>query len=546
MQEPEGRKVPISPATLGRKPAADTARGGKHRKTNSEIVRNPPDPAKQDDKKRPSLVRHKNKGSLEDYIVKKAQYKLLRAKKEPSSASYGGYGKLFCSGESHGSGGSFGRPFATTVDVHTIVRKVSSKNPAAQAAVGITATTVPARTAVSPVDLIPGQTNQAGKEGRHTTVRTNVHDEQLYSINEDNTHVSVISDCTDGSNVTTVHVGTGRGEEDSSRVSEPEELNTTTRLEENKDVSCVGGIYSLKGRTFCASYNPGLAECSQPSGLRSTGESMVVRHTMASSCHSSAFLSEKCVLRAHMDGVRDVQFSSVLNYMMTVSEDCMVKLWDIKNLKKNAGLHPGKIEPYFTYRGHTGTLFACCVGSGLQQEDHFLYSAGSEGIIRIWSIPTLETVKYPSTNGKNYCVGLWTSHRDVICQLVHHPSEPLLLSVSSDGTVKMWKEFDINEYTDSVDKSMHPKSELVDSNDCLMGAFVYKSSNKQCYEIPTSAAWTRSSHNSLLISYVSPMLGLFDRVTVLTSRSHIDVGKGEGHREIRNVAAPEACRTADQ
>ena len=170
--------------------------------------------------------------------------------------------------------------------------------------------------------------------------------------------------------------------------------------------------------------------------------------------HTECLFHEKIILGSHMDVVRDAQFSCNLNYLITVSEDCMVKLWDIKGLKKNTLPHPNKLEPCFSYRGHTGPLFTLCVGSGLQENEHFFYTAGNEGIIRIWGIPSVDVSKYPRTNGKNYCVGLWTSHRDVIWQLVHHPIEDLLLSVSADGTVKMWKEFDISEMVDSVDKSI--------------------------------------------------------------------------------------------
>ena len=40
--------------------------------------------------------------------------------------------------------------------------------------------------------------------------------------------------------------------------------------------------------------------------------------------------------------------------LVSVSEDCMVKLWDIKSLKNDADY----IEPLHTYRGHSSSLFA--------------------------------------------------------------------------------------------------------------------------------------------------------------------------------------------
>eukprot|EP00826_Nyctotherus_ovalis_P037429 TRINITY_DN340_c0_g1_i20.p1 TRINITY_DN340_c0_g1~~TRINITY_DN340_c0_g1_i20.p1 ORF type:complete len:332 (-),score=47.71 TRINITY_DN340_c0_g1_i20:453-1448(-) len=240
------------------------------------------------------------------------------------------------------------------------------------------------------------------------------------------------------------------------------------------------------------------------------GETLGNAHKPA---ESLGVFHEKVVLQSHMDAVRDAQFSCNLNYLVTVSEDCMVKLWDVKALKKNSLPHPTRIEPCFSYRGHTGPLFSVCVGSGLQPNSHFFYTAGSEGIIRIWAVPSVDGSKFPCTNGKNFCVGLWTSHRDVVWQLVHHPLEGLLLSVSADGTVKMWKEFDISEAVDGIDKSTSLFQ--IDSNDCLLGAFVYKSASKQSYEVPTSATWAANMRNEILISYANSFLGLFDRVTVL-------------------------------
>ena len=37
----------------------------------------------------------------------------------------------------------------------------------------------------------------------------------------------------------------------------------------------------------------------------------------------------KCSLRGHLDGVRDIIFSECLPVLASVSEDCMIKLFDI-------------------------------------------------------------------------------------------------------------------------------------------------------------------------------------------------------------------------
>jgi WD40 repeat protein len=49
-------------------------------------------------------------------------------------------------------------------------------------------------------------------------------------------------------------------------------------------------------------------------------------------------------------------------------------------------------------------------------------------------------------------MGVFSSHKDVIWQLVYHPEENMLLSVSADGSVKLWKSFDFREdYFESIE-----------------------------------------------------------------------------------------------
>jgi WD40 repeat protein len=43
----------------------------------------------------------------------------------------------------------------------------------------------------------------------------------------------------------------------------------------------------------------------------------------------------KSTLRSHFDSVREIKFCSNNELMVTVSEDCMMKLWDVSSLKKS-------------------------------------------------------------------------------------------------------------------------------------------------------------------------------------------------------------------
>ena len=69
--------------------------------------------------------------------------------------------------------------------------------------------------------------------------------------------------------------------------------------------------------------------------------------------------------------------------MISVSEDCMMKLWDVKSFKNTES----DIEPLYTFRGHTGPLFALTTNHGRVPDETLIYSAGSEGVIRIWKVP---------------------------------------------------------------------------------------------------------------------------------------------------------------
>lgn len=46
----------------------------------------------------------------------------------------------------------------------------------------------------------------------------------------------------------------------------------------------------------------------------------------------------------------------------------------------------GNVEPYLTLRGHTGALF-CATGRG-----DYLFTAGVEGIVKMWQIPPVASV----------------------------------------------------------------------------------------------------------------------------------------------------------
>lgn len=132
-------------------------------------------------------------------------------------------------------------------------------------------------------------------------------------------------------------------------------------------------------------------------------------------------VAAKYVMRSHMDIVRGVQFVPEIDAVASVSEDCTVKLWSFKNIESVYSENDGNLEPYITLRGHTGPLFS--VTGGHPRNKRVVFTAGSEGVIRVWNLPTLNEVnQYGDTyDGRNYCIGQWVeASGETFWDLRHH------------------------------------------------------------------------------------------------------------------------------
>lgn len=122
----------------------------------------------------------------------------------------------------------------------------------------------------------------------------------------------------------------------------------------------------------------------------------------------------------------------------------MVKLWDTNSFQTSDEL--STIEPYYTLRQHSGPLFAV-TGTiqnpiGNIDAGFFLYTAGSEGTIQMWTIPMPgQRELYSAIDDKPFCVGSWNAHSEPVWELLYHHRENLLISSSSDGFIKAWKTF---------------------------------------------------------------------------------------------------------
>ena len=79
-------------------------------------------------------------------------------------------------------------------------------------------------------------------------------------------------------------------------------------------------------------------------------------------------------LEEHHDGVRDVCFLADRHYLISVSEDATMKVWDSSRPRD-------KITCLATLREHSGPIF-----TAVEAEGH-VRTGGMEGVIRCWNFP---------------------------------------------------------------------------------------------------------------------------------------------------------------
>lgn len=103
-----------------------------------------------------------------------------------------------------------------------------------------------------------------------------------------------------------------------------------------------------------------------------------------------------------MDVVRCLQFMPESGTLVSASEDCTIKLWDLEGqLAPTENQAPSAIndmEPYMTLRGHTGPILStgAVEGAPMAEDsllDSMLFSGGVNGAIHLWRVPQRQEVE---------------------------------------------------------------------------------------------------------------------------------------------------------
>jgi WD40 repeat protein len=117
----------------------------------------------------------------------------------------------------------------------------------------------------------------------------------------------------------------------------------------------------------------------------------------------------------HADWVFGVAFAPDGKHLFTASRDKTAKVWDLDAK-----------ESVLTFPDHQNGVYGVAVGA----DGKVGYSAGEDNQLRSWNVTGDKAGKQ---------IRNVAAHAKAVLKLVSHPKEPLLLTCSADGAVKVWK-----------------------------------------------------------------------------------------------------------
>ena len=186
-----------------------------------------------------------------------------------------------------------------------------------------------------------------------------------------------------------------------------------------------------------ASSSCGAAATSQ--GKKSIGASSGVRRIN---------LASKCSLKSHVDAVRGLHFVPSVGALVSGSEECVLKVWDVgrfASLKVIEGVI--NFEPYLTLRGHKHPILSL---AGRQTSnsttptsmENLVLSGSAKGVIKAWKIPSPEHIDpYGPHKDYSFCKCSWVGAHEMepVWDIRIHQTENLFISVGADNNASLWQ-----------------------------------------------------------------------------------------------------------
>ena len=278
----------------------------------------------------------------------------------------------------------------------------------------------------------------------------------------------------------------------------------------SNEESCIArnSMIFQPGNSSITSFNPNLNISTENENRRSlNNERTCTKNPLANSINSANFTTKMTynpflVLKSHFDSVRDIYLSPDKKNLVSVGEDMIINFWDFKKAIRQ---NKENIEPYLSLRSHTTPIFTLTGARETHQNDENIYTSGVDGIIRCTKVPspTLDKNQRFEDTLSEICPQTWRAHQDMIWDLNYHPSENIMSSLSSDGSVKIIKGYDIL----NPDKSLYSFDSRSKN---LIRQFTFKNNQYNFIEIPTSSYWSSKNYNHLYVSYIAPYVKLYD------------------------------------
>ena len=224
------------------------------------------------------------------------------------------------------------------------------------------------------------------------------------------------------------------------------------------------------------------------------------------------------VLKFHLDTVRDIYIDPNNKILTSVSEDTCLCFWDLERILKY--YYKENPEPFLTFRIHTTPIFTLTGPKKFFNSNMNVYSSGIDGVIRTINFPPLNSNNNDDIINK-YTLNPWRAHQDMIWELNYHPSNNLLSSVSSDGTVKIFKTYEENKINMN-EKNNNIKHDYSYDSSCknLVRNFMFRNRYFNFVEIPTSCSWDLNNENLIYVSHIASYIKIYD---IETGKSNGDI-----------------------
>ncbi|KAL3311848.1 Striatin-3 [Cichlidogyrus casuarinus] len=162
-------------------------------------------------------------------------------------------------------------------------------------------------------------------------------------------------------------------------------------------------------------------------------------------------------LRGHFDSIRQIVFHPSDTHVVTASEDCTLKIWNLAKSIQNKKSPCRDVEPVYTLHGHTAPVLTLDIWSpgtsiarlhkhgdhadaGAFGQPHCVIVSGSlDGSIKSWCLPQLNSLDPYEPFNPRYIGPRFKGHSSAVWAIRTLPKrEQSFLSMSCDGDVRLW------------------------------------------------------------------------------------------------------------